>query len=248
MLMHLEHMEELRQIKRRTQRLPDGELQRLGWTLDGLPCTGVFGRREPKKVTMIGWEDPGSEMGALCLPPSTNFERLKFKRGDSVTIAESKQQHRRGEQLEKIGDGFIADMRPSRGREEAQLVIRLRGCWPDDAMSRRWRIDKGANSTLYERQLQAMLNLVTKERPRVSELLITAKVGLADSWSKQWRKGGMTEEDKKSAMLAAEKAEQEELLKGKQVNPCAKLAKLNPGGADSEKLDRALAEVKQLTQ
>ena len=29
--------------------------------------------------------------------------------------------------------------------------------------SRRWRIDKGANSTLYERQLQAMLNLVNKE-------------------------------------------------------------------------------------
>merc|ERR1719188_1127477 len=146
MLMHLEHMEELRQIRRRTMRLPDGELQRLGWTLDGLPCTGVFGRREPTKVTMIGWEDPGSEMGALALPPSTQFDRLKFRRGDSVTIAESRQQIRRGEELEKIGEGFIADMRMSKGREESQIVIRLRGCWPADAMSRRWRIDKGANS------------------------------------------------------------------------------------------------------
>merc|ERR1719162_2729716 len=97
-------------------------------------------------------------------------------------------------------------MRAGRDRQEAQIIIRLRGCWPDDALSRRWRIDKGANSTLYERQLQAMLNLVTKERPRVSELLITAKVGLADSWSKQWRKGGMTEEDGRQAALAAERA------------------------------------------
>merc|ERR1719409_1866002 len=131
---------------------------------------------------------------------------------------ESRQQLRtkKGEDSEKLGDGFVADMRPGKGREESQIVIRLRGCWPDDAMSRRWRIDKGANSTLYERQLQAMLNLVTKKRPRVSEILITAKVGLADSWSKQWRKGGMTEEDKKIAMLAAEKKEQEALEKGQQ--------------------------------
>jgi len=242
MLMHLEHMEELRQIKRRTQRLPEMELQRLGWCLDGLPCTGVFGRREPKKVTIIGWEDPGSEMGALALPPSTTFERLKFKRGDSVTISESRQQVRKGEEMEKLGDGFIADLRPARGREEAQVIIRLRGCWPDDAMSRRWRIDKGANSTLYERQLQAMLNLVTKPRPRVSELLITAKVGLADSWSKQWRKGGMTEDDKLAAARAAEKAAEET-----KENPAAKLARLNPGGTESDKLDKALAEVKTLT-
>lgn len=242
MLMHLEHMEELRQIKRRTQRTSDGELQRLGWCLDGLPCTGVFGRRDPKRETMIGWEDPGSEMGALVLPPSTTFERLKFKRGDSVTIAESKQQIRKGEQLEKIGDGFIADLRPGKGREESQLVVRLRGVWPDDAMSRRWRIDKGANSTLYERQLQAMLNLVTKARPRVSELLITAKVGLADSWSKQWRKGGPTDDDKREAERAALVAETDT-----RENPAAKLAKLNPGGCDSDKLDKALKEVKTLT-
>lgn len=242
MLMHLEHMEELRQIKRRTQRLPEMELVRLGWCLDGVPCTGVFGRREPKKVTIIGWEDPGSEMGALALPPGTQFDRLKFKRGDSVTISESRQQVRKGEELEKLGDGFIADLRPGKGRDESQVVIRLRGCWPDDAMSRRWRIDKGANSTLYERQLQAMLNLVTKPRPRVSELLITAKVGLADSWAKQWRKGGMTEDDRKAAIAAAERAEKET-----KENPASKLARLNPGGADDEKLDRALAEVKTLT-
>lgn len=242
MLMHLEHMEELRQIKRRTQRLPESELQRLGWCLDGLPCTGVFGRRDPKKATIIGWEDPGSEMGALGLPPSTQFDRLKFKRGDSVTISESKQQVRRGEQLERIGEGFVADLRPASGRDEAQVIIRLRGCWPDDATSRRWRIDKGANSTLYERQLQAMYNLVTKPRARVSELLITAKVGLADSWSKQWRKGGMSEEDKRAAAVAAEKAATDT-----RKNPAAKLAKLNPGGTDCEKLDRALAEVKTLT-
>mmetsp|Transcript_30043 Transcript_30043/g.84639 ORF Transcript_30043/g.84639 Transcript_30043/m.84639 type:complete len:1295 (+) Transcript_30043:66-3950(+) len=248
MLMHLEHMEELRQIKRRTQRLPEMELQRLGWCLDGLPCTGVFGRREPKKVTIIGWEDPGSEMGALALPPSTTFERLKFKRGDSVTISESRQQVRKGEQLEKIGDGFVADLRPARGREEAQVVIRLRGCWPDDAMSRRWRIDKGANSTLYERQLQAMLNLVTNARPRVSELLITAKVGLADSWAQQWRKGGVvTDEDKRAAAAAAERAMASAEEGGKRENPAAKLARLNPGGAESDKLDRALKEVKTLT-
>jgi len=248
MLMHLEHMEELRQIKRRNQRLPESELIRLGWSLDGLPCTGVFGRRDPRKVTLLGWEDPGSEMGALALPPNTSLERLKFKRGDSVTISESAQQVRRhkGEELEKIGDGFVADLRPAKGREEAQLVIRLRGCWPDDAMTRRWRIDKGANSTLYERQLQAMLNLVTKPRPRVSELLITAKVGLADSWSKQWRKGGMSDEDKRAAVLAAEKAA---LAAGSDPKdqPAAKLAKLNPGGTESAKLDAALKEVKTLT-
>jgi len=242
MLMHLEHMEELRQIKRRTQRISDGELIRLGWTLDGLPCTGVFGRREPKKQTIIGWEDPGSEMGALGLPPGTSFERLKFRRGDSVTITESKQQLRRGGDVEKLGDGFVADLRPGRDRLEAQVIIRLRGCWPDDAMTRRWRIDKGANSTLYERQLQAMLNLVTKPRPRVSELLITAKVGLADSWSKQWRKGGPSEEDKKAAAQAAEQAAFDT-----KVKEAAKLAKLNPGGTESDKLDRALKEVKTLT-
>merc|ERR1719162_2953438 len=138
-------------------------------------------------------------------------------------------------------------MRAGRDRQEAQIIIRLRGCWPDDALSRRWRIDKGANSTLYERQLQAMLNLVQQKRPRVSELLITAKVGLADSWSKQWRKGAATDEEKRAQMLAAEKEEQALMLAGKQVNPCAKLAKLNPGGTDSDKLDRGLAEVKTLT-
>lgn len=246
MLMHLEHLEELRQIKRRTQRIPDGELMRLGWTLDGLPCSSVFGQRQPKKATLIGWEDPGSEMGALVLPPNTYFDRLKFKRGDSVTISESRQQVRRGEMLEKIGDGFIADMRPQSGRDEAQIVIRLRGCWPEDAMSRRWRIDKGANSTLYERQLQAMLNLVTKERPRVSELLITARVGLADSWSKQWRQGGPSEDDKKAAAAAAEKAAAHAVVDARE-HRAAKLAKLNPGGAEDVKLDRALKDVKSLT-
>ena len=35
------------------------------------------------------------------------------------------------------------------------------------------------------------------------ELLISAKVGLADSWAKQWRKGqGVTEEDKELAAKA----------------------------------------------
>jgi len=243
MLMHLEHMEELRQIKRRTQRLPEAELQRLGWCLDGLPCTSVFGRREPKqKAILIGWEDPGSEMGSLCLPPTTQFDRLKFRRGDSITISESRQQVRKGEAMEKLGEGFVVDMRPARDRQEAQLIIRLRGCWPDDAQTRRWRIDKGANSTLYERQLQAMLNLVTKARPRVSELLITAKVGAADSWSKQWRKGGADDADKQAAMEAAERFEKDE-----RINPAAKLAKLNPGGTESDKLDRALKEVKTLS-
>jgi len=249
MLMHLEHLEELRQIRRRSETMPEMELIRLGWTLDGLPCTSVFGRREPKKKTLLGWEDPGSEMGALCLPPGTDLGRLKFKRGDSVNVMESKQQLRvkKGEEGEKLGDGFVADMRSGKGREDAQIVIRLRGVWPDDAMTRRWRIDKGANSTLYERQLQAMLNLVQQKRPRVSELLVTAKVGLADSWAKQWRKGGMTEEDKKAQMLEAEKAELAALEQRAQQNQCTKLAKLNPGGTDSDKLDRALHEVKQLT-
>ena len=37
----------------------------------------------------------------------------------------------------------------------------------------------------------------TEPRP---ELLISAKVGLADSWAKQWRKGqGVTDEDKELA-------------------------------------------------
>eukprot|EP00434_Breviolum_minutum_P040358 symbB.v1.2.035859.t1/scaffold4925.1/size32794/3 len=214
MLMHLEHMEELRQIRRRTETMQDAELQRLGWCLDGLPCIGIFGRRDPKKNTIIGWEDPGSEMGTLQLPPNTQFDRLKFKRGDSVVISESRQQVRvKGEALEKLGEGFIADIQLPRGRDgESKMIIRLRGCWPDDSMARRWRIDKGANSTLYERQLQAMLNLVNKERSRVPELLISAKVGLADSWAKQWRKGqGVTDEDKELAAKAAEQAEKDVL-------------------------------------
>merc|ERR1719352_118631 len=115
-------------------------------------------------------------------------------------------------------------MRMGKGAgHDSQIIIRLRGCWPDDAMTRRWRIDKGANSTLYERQLQAMLNLVTKARPRVSELLITAKVGLADSWSKQWRKGGMDDNDTKEAAAAAERA----MLEQREAE-ASKLAKLNP--------------------
>ncbi|CAJ1351673.1 unnamed protein product [Effrenium voratum] len=262
MLMHLEHMEELRQIRRRTETMQDGELQRLGWTLDGLPCIGIFGRRDPKKNTIIGWEDPGSEMGTLQLPPNTQFERLKFKRGDSVIIShpdcspkwanegclagESRQQVRvKGEALEKLGEGFIADIQLPRGRDgESKMIVRLRGCWPDDAMARRWRIDKGANSTLYERQLQAMLNLVNKDGTPRPELLISAKVGLADSWAKQWRKGqGVTEEDKELAAKAAEQAEKD-MVREKEA---AKLARLNPGGADSDKLDHALKEVKTLT-
>ncbi|CAK9005681.1 unnamed protein product [Durusdinium trenchii] len=246
MLMHLEHMEELRQIRRRTETMQDAELQRLGWTLDGLPCIGIFGRRDPKKNTIIGWEDPGSEMGTLQLPPNTQFDRLKFKRGDSVIISESRQQVRvKGEALEKLGEGFIADIQLPRGRDgESKMIIRLRGCWPDDAMSRRWRIDKGANSTLYERQLQAMLNLVNKDRSRVPELLISAKVGLADSWAKQWRKGqGVTDEDKELAAKAAEQAEKD-VIREKEA---AKLARLNPGGASSDKLDNALKEVKTLS-
>eukprot|EP00913_Durusdinium_trenchii_P009097 g8552.t1 len=126
MLMHLEHMEELRQIRRRTETMQDAELQRLGWTLDGLPCIGIFGRRDPKKNTIIGWEDPGSEMGTLQLPPNTQFDRLKFKRGDSVIISESRQQVRvKGEALEKLGEGFIADIQLPRGRDgESKMIIR----------------------------------------------------------------------------------------------------------------------------
>merc|ERR1712139_407431 len=53
-------------------------------------------------------------------------------------------------------------------------------------------------------------------------------------------------EDKAAAARAAAEAEKAAMGK-KSDNPAAKLAKLNPGGTESSKTDRALAEVKTLS-
>merc|ERR1719362_2807993 len=111
-LMHLEHLEELRQLRRRAKRAPP--------ELDGLECIGVYGRKSARTSDALGWEDPGSEMGSLALPPHINFERLRLKKGDSVWLFEA--DGRGGTIPGPRLEGTIADFKPVKGREPAQMV------------------------------------------------------------------------------------------------------------------------------
>lgn len=221
-LLHLEHLEELRQLRRKARRA--------GPELQSLECGGVFGRKDGRKSDALGWEDPGSEMGVLLLP-SNGMDQSRLKKGDSVRLVEAGDSEG-GMKLE----GTIADLKPSKGREAAQMVIKVRGSWPDNAMTSSWSVFQSANGTLYERQLQALLNLITKPRNKVCELLIAARVGGVDSWVARWRG--------KASNVAAPVTKS----RAKDQATTRRLAKSRPAQTKStEKLQAALDEVPKLT-
>jgi hypothetical protein len=134
---------------------------------------------------------------------------------------------------EQLGTGVIVDFKPARGKQEGTILVKLGGFWPADAQKQKWRLDKAVNKTLYERQLSALITLMTKERSRVSNILVSSNVGLADSWAKQWR---------------GQKQDQWGAVSKKPDHEVVKLANLNPGGCEAEALDRALKETKKLTE
>lgn len=229
-LLHLEHLEELRQLRRRARRAPP--------ELNGLVCSHIFDRRVVKKADPLGWEDPGSEMGTLLLPSSTSLERLRLKKGDSVSLVEAKcepgSRSVSGAQLE----GTISDLKPAKGCEPAQMIVKVRGAWPDNAMACIWRVDRGANGTLYERQLQALISLTLKQRSPVCQLLVSAHVGGVDAWVAKWRGKGRSR-------ATSAKGRSEDQAKDQAM--ARKIARSKPPGADTQKLCKALDEVAALT-
>lgn len=237
-LMHLEFLEEVRALARRAARVGEAELARTGYAMDGLHIQSLLPRRTPRRAALPGWDDFGSQVAAMFLPVNVDVEKLFLKRGESVQISKSKSSSRNAKGKieitggEKLGEGVIVDFRPARGKQEGTILVKLSGFWPADAQKANWRLDKAVNKTLYQRQLQALITLMTKERSRVSTILVSSNVGLADSWAKQWR---------------GQKQDQWGAASRKPDHEVVKLANLNPGGCEAEALDRALKETRSLT-
>ncbi|CAE8612639.1 unnamed protein product [Polarella glacialis] len=180
-LMHLEHLAEVVSIKKRREKSSADQLVRWGWALGGMRILSTFGRKEAGNFgrrALPGWEDQGTEMAALQVPGYMDLERLRLRRGDSITISHT------DPLLDRVGEGTLNDLRPG------SVTIQLKGELPEDAREKFWRIDKAANATVYERQMQALLQLThaAKNQPTV-ELLTAAPVGLADQWAMKWNSG-----------------------------------------------------------
>lgn len=219
-LLHLEHLTEIGQHRRRMLRHPPERLMKMGYALGDLQCTTTYGRRETKNATLPGWPDRGTEFVGFALPWGTDLERLRIKRGDSVILS------RTDPFKDRVGEGSVAELGPKK------LVVHLAAAMPDDAKSTRWRLDTYVNRTVYERQITALLELVRGEKTDpLLEMLVCGEVGGLDSWASRvgappWRK---------QADRPPQPAE-------KSSSRCAKLAAEEVRGVDKKKLEEARAE------
>merc|ERR1711920_821177 len=152
-LMHLELLAEVANIRRRLANTPLERLVGAGWALSSLPVRSTFGRRDyggVSKRALPGWQDNGHEMVAFSLPQMFDAERCRLTKGDCVTLSGS------DPLKDKVAEGLVTDVRPG------AMVVQLNGKMPDQ-QGRTWRLDKTANRVVYERQLGALLQLTSVE-------------------------------------------------------------------------------------
>ncbi|CAJ1339362.1 unnamed protein product [Effrenium voratum] len=175
-LLHLEYFVELAAVRCRASRRSGEELARGGWALVNLKVREVSSKGKGK-----GKGDKGKGKGkadgfllTLALPPETDIDRLRLKRGDSVVLSATHPLK------DKVGEGQLQDITPS------EISISVEGLLFEGLRERTWRIDKGNNRLSYGRQLGSLVSLCTGSRPKVFEMITSAKVGHVDAWAARW--------------------------------------------------------------
>ena len=187
-LLHLEYLEEVATLRRRTSRRSGEELERAGWALIGLRVREVM-ERQPKGKSGKGagkGKAPGFQM-SLFLSQHTDIDKLRFRKGDSVILSATHPLQ------DRFAEGQLQDLTDKWALLSFESVAPPEGC-----KQRRWRVDKGSNRLSYARQLDSLVSLCTGcvDRAAVSEdcskifdIINSGKVGQADSWASHvWEK------------------------------------------------------------
>ena len=232
-LLHLEYFVEIAAIRRRTSKRSGEDLAKGGWALVGLQVRDVFSKGKGK-----GKDDRKGQKGeqfgkgkskdgfqiTLAMPrsPRVDVDRLRFKRGDSVILSATHPLK------DRVGEGQVQEI------NDSIIVVCIEGA-ETPAKGGTWRVDKGSNRLSYTRQLHSLVSLCKEhkeqectsreaaQRPKVFELITSAKVGDVDSWTARWS-GKETETTKESASRALPAP----LSEGDRVRLCGlKSAELN---------------------
>eukprot|EP00928_Gymnodinium_smaydae_P099820 TRINITY_DN9638_c0_g1_i1.p1 TRINITY_DN9638_c0_g1~~TRINITY_DN9638_c0_g1_i1.p1 ORF type:complete len:1408 (-),score=265.01 TRINITY_DN9638_c0_g1_i1:59-4282(-) len=208
-LLHLEHLAEIGQHRRRMLRMRPERLVRFGWAMTDLECNATYGRRESKKGTLPGWPDRGAEFAVFRNPLCADDDRLRIKRGDSVIISHTDPMH------DRIAEGNIVEI------SSKKIVVNVGSKMPRDLRRARFRVDAYVNRAVYERQMAALLQLANTDRlDPLLEILISAEVGKLDTWAERatappWRQ---------RALLHNQTQEDAERREAAKTSRCAKLA------------------------
>eukprot|EP00930_Biecheleria_cincta_P033857 TRINITY_DN23438_c0_g1_i1.p1 TRINITY_DN23438_c0_g1~~TRINITY_DN23438_c0_g1_i1.p1 ORF type:complete len:1595 (-),score=274.71 TRINITY_DN23438_c0_g1_i1:10-4794(-) len=172
-LLHLERLTELSVFRRRLLRHPVERLVSMGWALQDLEVSGVFGRQQ-RRGALEGWKDEGSEFVGFWLPKWVDWDRLRIKKGECVILSYS------DPLKDRVCEGTVESI------DWKKIVINLSCAVPDGARDRRWRIDVSANRIVYERQFNALLKIAKTEKlDPLCGLVAMSGVGQVDSWAIQ---------------------------------------------------------------
>ncbi|CAK0863996.1 unnamed protein product, partial [Prorocentrum cordatum] len=169
-LLHLEALEELRELCGRLRR-PAWQLAQQGWALQALEVADVSLQARRK-----------SRGGKRCQVVFTHkaaraadVSRLRFSPGDSVLLSVD------GPLQDCRGEGIVAEMGWQDDWQYQVTVTFDASAALQEALEATrsgWRLDCGPNRTAHERQLQALLKLVAPDRRlRLWDLLLMADVG-----------------------------------------------------------------------
>ncbi|CAE7194983.1 Upf1, partial [Symbiodinium microadriaticum] len=148
------------------------ELVRFGLALDSRRVEWRSGGRDDRgQPPLPGWPAAGQEEVHFSLGPHATEERSQFKAGEQVLIS-------RGDPLKnRVCEGSVREV-DFIGRV---MIVSVNGKMPEDPwMVRRYRIDKYANRTTYERQVNALMQFIMMDRTKVCDMLVAAGVGRLD--------------------------------------------------------------------
>lgn len=195
-ILHIEYMKDVSCVRQRLVQKDVNQLKHTGFAITGLPVRAILAtKRSFRSGALVGRAASGSNQIVFGLPQDFNMDRSQIHRGDSVMVSPAGSCN---PMTDKLGDGIVNDL------THTEITISLAGQMPDDARSRRWRVDKSANHTSYERKLLALLKIVATEKELadaafgetfvpesalgVNNLLVTTPVGFVDDWADKMKK------------------------------------------------------------
>jgi hypothetical protein len=100
-LLHLEYLTEVTALRRRFTSRDGASLQKFGWCLMGLPVSHASTQRARRSSRGGTDGEPPSCKVTLKLDGGISFDRLRFKRGDSIILSET------DPLIDKVADGSL---------------------------------------------------------------------------------------------------------------------------------------------
>eukprot|EP00927_Polykrikos_kofoidii_P023813 TRINITY_DN21802_c0_g1_i1.p1 TRINITY_DN21802_c0_g1~~TRINITY_DN21802_c0_g1_i1.p1 ORF type:complete len:1095 (+),score=196.52 TRINITY_DN21802_c0_g1_i1:90-3374(+) len=166
-LLHLEMLDELRDMERRFDQ-PNEAIAQRGDAAFALKVIDISSEKFKKsKVTRVPGKRSTARVRLVFDVPRANYvSSLFFRPGDSVLLSRS------NPRTDFVAEGMITEIytgdraRDNRkttataGESGCRLVVALDKCIDaEEAMNEVWRLDRAVNRTAYERQLLALLQL-----------------------------------------------------------------------------------------